>query len=114
MPCLTIWKVLRCSELALKAIILVLAGERKRPRSLALDAVELRKVCICLADLGPYEIMAMTSAYVRMSTHGDNDMEIRTVIKALNNVGEPCGGACSEWVWIGFYPLKSDLDFSIV
>jgi len=46
----------------LKAIILVLAGEKFRPRSLALDAVMSRAVCSFLASLGSYEIMAMSSA----------------------------------------------------
>ena len=65
--CLTIsmsciWKVLCCFELVLKAIILVLAGETDRPRSLALDVVVSRAVCSFLAGLEPCEIMAMSSA----------------------------------------------------
>ena len=35
MSCLPIWKLLCCFELVLKAIILVLSGEKDRPRSLA-------------------------------------------------------------------------------
>ena len=62
MSCLPICKVLCCFELALKAIILVLAGEKGRPRSLALDVVVSRAVCSCLAGLVPCEIMAMSSA----------------------------------------------------
>ena len=62
MSCLPIWKVLSCFELVLKAIILVLAVEKNRPRSLALDAVVSRAVCSFLAGLGPCEIMAMSSA----------------------------------------------------
>ena len=61
--CLPIWKVLCCFELVLKAIILVLAGEKYRSRSLALYAVMSRAVCsFFLSDLEPYEIMAMSSA----------------------------------------------------
>ena len=44
MSWLPIWKVLCYFELVLKAIIFLLAGER-RPRSLALDAVVSRAVC---------------------------------------------------------------------
>jgi hypothetical protein len=62
MSCLPIWEVLCCFELVLKAIIIVLAGEKNRPRSLALDAVVLRAVCSFLVGLGPCEIMAMSSA----------------------------------------------------
>ena len=59
--CLPIWKVLCCFEL-LKAIILVLARDKNRSRSLALDVVVSRAVCSFLAGLGPCEIMAMSSA----------------------------------------------------
>jgi len=45
MSCLPIWKVLCCFELVLKAIILALAGEKYRSRSLALDAVVSRAIC---------------------------------------------------------------------
>ena len=53
--------MLCCFELVLKAIIFVLAGDKKR-RSLALDAVVSRAFCSYLASFGPYEIMAMSSA----------------------------------------------------
>jgi len=44
MSWLPIWKVLCCFELVLKAISLVLEGEKNRPRSLALDVVVSRFV----------------------------------------------------------------------
>jgi len=94
MFCLPMWNVLCCFDLALKAIILVLAGEKKRPRSLALVAVEFRAVCSFFAGVEPYDIMAISSAYARMSTHVGKDTEISVVIRELNSVGEraePCG-----------------------
>ena len=45
MSWLPIWKVLCCFELVLTATILVLAVEKQRPMSLALDAVMSRAVC---------------------------------------------------------------------
>jgi len=59
--CLSMWKALCCFELALKAIILILSGEKCSPRSLALDAVVSMAVCSFLAGLGPCQIMAMSS-----------------------------------------------------
>ena len=51
-----------------------------------------------------------------MSTHGGNDMEISTVIRVLNSVGEraeprgePVVSGC-----VRFYPLKCNFNFSIV
>ena len=46
MSCLPIWKVLCCFELVLNAIILVLAVEKNRPRSLALDVVVSKAVVV--------------------------------------------------------------------
>ena len=54
--------MLCCFELVLKATIFVLAGEKMRPMSLALDAVVSRAACSFLTGLGPCEIMAMSVA----------------------------------------------------
>ena len=41
-----------------------------------------------MAGLGPYEILAMSSGYAKMSTHVGKDILITLLIKALKSVAE--------------------------